>query len=191
MKQIKVLSLFFSLALVSFLLIGAQGCATKGFVEQKVRPLETKITDLSSQVEELKAEDTHIREELARLDKKGIVKKLLATHSIMFGFDKWQLPEQAKDTLDQIAQELIAKENLAVFVVGHTDNVGPEAYNLELGQRRAQMVAAYLLGKPEILPYRVYVESLGEFLPESSNETYEGRSINRQAEILLVETNLQ
>jgi outer membrane protein OmpA-like peptidoglycan-associated protein len=185
-----ILWLFFLLFLLGWLLI-SQGCASKGFVAQRVRPLETQIADLSSQVEGLTAEDDHIRRELARLDQKGIVKKVITNHSIMFDFDRWHLTDQAKDTLDQVAQELVSKENLAVFVVGHTDNAGPEPYNLLLGQRRAQSVAAYLLTEPRISPYKIYVESLGEFIVKAPNETPEGRALNRRVEVIFVETTLR
>jgi outer membrane protein OmpA-like peptidoglycan-associated protein len=176
------------LSLTGLIWFANSGCATKGFVEKKVLALDTRITNLSSQVEGLAADDVYIKEEITRLNQKAISKSLIAHQSVMFDFDSWQLPDQGKAVLEQIAQKLVSKKNLMVFIVGHTDSIGSETYNTFLGQRRAQAVATYLLTKLNIEPHKVHVETLGESLPKAPNDSPEGRRQNRRAEIFLVET---
>ena len=71
-----------------------------------------------------------------------------------------------------------------VVVVGHTDSVGTDAYNMKLGDRRANAVKAYLISKG-IEKSRVYSESKGEKQPIADNKTAVGRAKNRRVEIVL------
>jgi OOP family OmpA-OmpF porin len=73
-----------------------------------------------------------------------------------------------------------------VFVVaGYTDSVGHEAYNYELGQRRATSVAGYLVGNKGLDPTQVRVVSYGASKPVADNSTRDGRRSNRRVEILV------
>ena len=89
--------------------------------------------------------------------------------------------------LDKLVQQ--AKDlNLEVIVaVGHTDSVGPDAYNQKLSERRAAAVKAYLVSKG-IAANRVYTEGKGEKSPVADNKTKEGRSKNRRVEVEVVGT---
>jgi OOP family OmpA-OmpF porin len=73
---------------------------------------------------------------------------------------------------------------ITVRCEGHTDPVGSEAYNLDLGQRRAEAVAAHLDAQG-IDAGRVATRSFGESLPAASNDTEEGRARNRRVEIIV------
>ena len=65
---------------------------------------------------------------------------------------------------------------------GHTDSVGPEAYNLKLSERRAQAVLDYMLKKG--IPFgQMAAVGYGESQPATSNDTKEGRALNRRVEI--------
>src|ERR1700722_10951597 len=73
-----------------------------------------------------------------------------------------------------------------IFVVaGHTDSIGSEDYNYELGQRRADRVAGYLVGKEGVDPTQVRVVSYGASKPVADNGTSGGRRSNRRVEILV------
>jgi OmpA-OmpF porin, OOP family len=66
----------------------------------------------------------------------------------LFGFDKANLKEKGRVTLDAVAAKI--KENpeiKAVIVTGHTDRIGSEAYNQKLSERRAKQVADYLIAQ--------------------------------------------
>lgn len=71
---------------------------------------------------------------------------------------------------------------LQVDVSGHTDAMGTQAYNLSLSERRAAAVRQYLAGQG-IDAQRVNLFSFGESRPIATNDTEEGRALNRRAEI--------
>jgi OmpA-OmpF porin, OOP family len=73
--------------------------------------------------------------------------------------------------------------NVQVYVDGHTDSVGSDAYNMALGERRARSVASALADEG-ISPSRMTTRSFGEQNPVASNETAAGRAENRRAEIV-------
>jgi hypothetical protein len=73
-----------------------------------------------------------------------------------------------------------------MFVVaGHTDNVGKEEYNYELGKKRADVVGRYLITQKKLDPMRVIPVSYGESNPASDNSSPQGRAKNRRVEILV------
>jgi len=84
--------------------------------------------------------------------------------------------------LDTAASELIAEPGTRVVVEGHTDDVGGEAYNYELGLRRAEAVRDYLISRG-VAADRLTVKSFGMTRPLASNATEEGRAQNRRVEL--------
>src|SRR3990172_6231380 len=74
----------------------------------------------------------------------------------------------------------------AMFLVaGHTDNVGSEDYNYELGKKRADAVSRYLITQKKMDPLRVVTVSYLENAPMVENSSAQGRGKNRRVEILL------
>ena len=67
--------------------------------------------------------------------------------NIYFDFDKSDLKPAGKEELDKLASELNASKEYDIVVGGHTDNIGTEAYNMKLSERRSQAVVKYLLMK--------------------------------------------
>ena len=65
------------------------------------------------------------------------------------------------------------------IAVGHTDSVGSDTYNLQLGQRRSEAVKQYLVSQG-LEAGRVYTDSKGEREPVADNKTVIGRSKNRR-----------
>ena len=70
-------------------------------------------------------------------------------------------------------------------VVGHTDRIGTEAYNLELSAKRAAAVVTELL-KRKVAPYRIKSRGAGFSVPVGDNNTEEGRSANRRTEFIIL-----
>jgi OOP family OmpA-OmpF porin len=92
------------------------------------------------------------------------------------------LKEADKIRLDTVADRIIAFADAPqVHVLGYTDSIGPEAYNLKLSERRAQTIADYLanLGVRNIT-----VKGMGETSFVGDNDTPEGRALNRRVEIV-------
>lgn len=105
---------------------------------------------------------------------------------ILFDFDKSEIRPGQSEILDAIVTELLSLAPAPVLsLVGHTDNVGSEVYNLRLSQRRAQSVADYITS---IYAGKIGVQSvlgLGESKPADSNDSPEGRQKNRRVEIIV------
>jgi len=112
--------------------------------------------------------------------------KITLQADTLYDFNKSDLKPEGKATLDKIARDL-SKMLEVIIAVGNTDSVGTDAYNMALGQRRAQSVKAYLTSKG-VDGSRIYTESKGKSNPVASNATEEGRAKNRRTDIEVVGT---
>jgi peptidoglycan-associated lipoprotein len=99
-----------------------------------------------------------------------------------FKFGKTELPEEAKARLDAVVSQLKGTEgkDLYIEVEGHTDNVGTQEGNYELGLERAEEVKRYLYMQHQIPLHKINVISYGEEKPVSPNNTKDGRAQNRR-----------
>ena len=113
--------------------------------------------------------------------------KITLQADTLYDFDKATLKPEGKATLDKIAADLKKIKLEVIIAVGNTDSVGTDAYNMALGQRRAQSVKAYLVSKG-VDGSRIYTESKGKSNPVASNATAEGRAKNRRTDIEVVGT---
>lgn len=104
-----------------------------------------------------------------------------------FDFDKAVLKPDGKAKLDDLASKLNGLNLEVIIAVGHTDSIGPDAYNQKLSVRRAEAVKSYLVGKG-VDAKRVYTEGKGEKQPVATNKTAAGRAQNRRVEIEVVGT---
>jgi outer membrane protein OmpA-like peptidoglycan-associated protein len=87
--------------------------------------------------------------------------------------------------LDSVALVLQEYEKTVVEVAGHTDSTGSDSYNLELSQRRAASVSAYLNSRG-ITNDRLLSVGYGKARPIATNDTVEGRQLNRRVEITVL-----
>jgi outer membrane protein OmpA-like peptidoglycan-associated protein len=96
------------------------------------------------------------------------------------------LPSSAKD-LQQLAEYLIKNNDLTAEIIGHTDNVGSPESNKILSQKRAESIKRFLvsLGIDET---RLIAIGKGDTEPKSSNDSAEGRLMNRRVEVKLSKT---
>ena len=86
--------------------------------------------------------------------------------------------------LDDVAQVLNTYDQSIVDIVGHADSRGELAYNQTLSEQRASSVAGYLINRG-VLRERLYVAGMGETAPIASNDTEQGRALNRRVEIVI------
>ena len=105
---------------------------------------------------------------------------------VHFAFDKSDLTDYAKSLLDNAAKVIndLSKNypSLKVDVGGHTDWMGTDAYNQGLSERRANVVKQYLTRKG-VDAGRMSTQAYGEARPKATNETEEGRALNRRTEV--------
>jgi OOP family OmpA-OmpF porin len=104
-----------------------------------------------------------------------------------FDFDKSVLKADGKAKLDDLVGKVKGVNLEVIIAVGHTDSVGPDAYNQKLSVKRSDAVKAYLVSKG-IEKNRVYTEGKGEKQPVADNKSAAGRSKNRRVEIEVVGT---
>lgn len=101
---------------------------------------------------------------------------------VNFQFDKAELTEPSKGTLDELAAKLAGHSEMTVTIQGYTDSVGSPGYNKQLGKKRAQAVRDYLVSKG-VAEQSLQVASGGQANPVADNSTEEGRAQNRRAEV--------
>lgn len=90
--------------------------------------------------------------------------------------------------LRELAQSLRAYPDSTIRVVGHTDNVGSMAYNMELSRARALAVASILI-RYGVQSTRITYSGRGYSEPIASNGTANGRAMNRRVEVVITPTN--
>jgi outer membrane protein OmpA-like peptidoglycan-associated protein len=105
-------------------------------------------------------------------------------YDIYFDFDSARIRPESTPSLRNIAAVLTRHADWRLAVRGHTDNVGGDAYNLALSQRRADAVKAELVATYGIAPARLTTEGEGARHPLASNATLEGRARNRRVELV-------
>jgi outer membrane protein OmpA-like peptidoglycan-associated protein len=108
----------------------------------------------------------------------------IALYGIYFESGKADVQAASNDTLAEIAKLLKDKPSLNLLVVGHTDNAGPFANNMDLSQRRAAAVVAALTGTHGIKKGRLTPVGVSFAAPVASNKTEQGRAKNRRVELV-------
>jgi peptidoglycan-associated lipoprotein len=104
---------------------------------------------------------------------------------IFFEFDSYDLGPDARETLKANVEWLNANPGMQIEIEGHTDDWGPDEYNLALGAKRAESVKEYLTSLG-ITPERVKMVSYGEEAPACLEETEECRQKNRRARFVIL-----
>lgn len=104
--------------------------------------------------------------------------------NITFATDSSNISADFYPVLDSVALVINEFEKTYVDVIGHTDSTGAADYNQRLSVARASSVARYLESQ-KVLPQRIVTQGMGEDAPIASNDTPDGRSLNRRVEIRL------
>lgn len=108
--------------------------------------------------------------------------KLSLNSEVSFDFGKAAIKPAFGPALDKLANVVKTYDKTIVHVVGHTDNVGSNDYNVDLSKRRASAVVAYLIRRG-VSGERLRTEGRGESEPREPNTTEAGRQLNRRVEL--------
>ncbi len=109
----------------------------------------------------------------------------LVLRNIFFETDRYELKTISHAELDKLVEFLRQNPGLRIEISGHTDSEGTDAHNLELSALRAASVADYLILNG-IAQERLESKGWGESQPVASNETEEGRALNRRTEMKII-----
>jgi outer membrane protein OmpA-like peptidoglycan-associated protein len=129
-------------------------------VDTRLKSTEGTLTQTKERAESAysKADDTNSR--LTRLWSNRNVRNQVENYQVLFGFDKWDLNDNAQTTLVSIIKEMKENPNLTVDLQGYADPVGSYPYNVGLSQRRVESVRRFLVEKGIELP-RIHLIGLG------------------------------
>lgn len=207
--MMKKTSLLLIVLLVAFFQLN---CATKKNVKKEVDRIDKTMGDLSTSVEEnetrIKEHDSKLaghdqqiaelnRETQEALQRAQSAEKLamgkllyevtLTDEDVVFGSGQANLNDSAREKIENLIQQLKAEnKNVYIEIQGHTDALGSEEYNSQLGLERAEAVRRYL-SENGIPLHRIATISYGETRPIADNKTKAGRSKNRRVVILVLE----
>ena len=117
------------------------------------------------------------------VEKQLTEEKRAITYGIYFDFNKDTIKPESEPVLKQIVQAMKDNPDWKLTVNGHTDNIGGDAYNLDLSKRRAAAVKQALVTRYHIASDRLSTNGYGASSPIDTNDTLEGRARNRRVEL--------
>jgi len=134
---------------------------------------------------EEKPMETNMVKVTSELLKENILKDgHAAVYGIYFDTGKSVIKPESDETIKEIATLLKANPSIQVYIVGHTDNDGKLKDNMELSQKRAEAVVNELITKHKIPSTNLEAGGVGPLAPVATNETNEGKEMNRRVEIV-------
>ena len=104
---------------------------------------------------------------------------VLKEEQVRFKFNSAKLEESFKKVLDDVALQLKQNPDDILVMEGHTDSIGANDYNIQLGQKRVEAVRRYLVVDQEVAINRVSEISFGEARPINTEKGKEARAQNR------------
>jgi OOP family OmpA-OmpF porin len=108
----------------------------------------------------------------------------VVVNGVLFDTGKADVKPESDPALQEVATMLKGNPALKVYVVGHTDNVGGLAANMDLSKRRAAAVVASLTTKYGIPAAQLLPYGDGPYAPVASNDSEDGRTLNRRVELV-------
>jgi outer membrane protein OmpA-like peptidoglycan-associated protein len=138
---------------------------------------EGRLTEVEAKADKALANFAHLR-----LERRFV---LSLKDGATFTSGSGALTAEARQQIDGFLSDLERTDDVIFLVAGHTDSIGSEQRNYELGQQRAASVARYLTTRKGIDPLHVTTMSYGASTPIAKNTTPNGRQKNRRIEILV------
>jgi OOP family OmpA-OmpF porin len=108
----------------------------------------------------------------------------IVVNGILFDTAKADVKSESDAAMQEVAKMLKGNSALKVYVVGHTDNVGGQAANMDLSKRRAAAVVLSLTTKYGVSASQLQSFGAGSYSPVASNDSEDGRALNRRVELV-------
>lgn len=192
--MLKILTVLMTVAL---LLIS--GCASKGYVDQKMAEAradsDAKIEQLKAQAalnsEDVKklqtlASDLSDKTDLALNQAKGFENYQVIWEGVVnYDFDSYELSDMAKNNLEGLGMKMTDYARSLLEIIGHTDQSGSAKYNLRLGEYRSAAVKKYLIDQYGVALYRMFTASHGESKPVALPDEKNAFTKNRRVTLTL------
>jgi outer membrane protein OmpA-like peptidoglycan-associated protein len=124
----------------------------------------------------------------AKIERVGEGIKITFDSGLLFDTGKATLKPASMENLQKLAVILKKYKDTDILLEGHTDSDGSEEYNLNLSRSRAQSVSNYLVSL-DVNPTRFTIMGYGEQQPIATNETAEGKALNRRVEVAIFANN--
>jgi len=154
----------------------SSGPYEKRIAEHSVIYLEiTEVTDFKPSLVTITAKDIN-----SKISEKGHI----SLYGIHFDLNNDKLKHESNLAIEQIAQALKKDVDLNIYVVGHTDNQGSLKHNKDLSERRAKSVVEKLISEYKVDGKRIIPKGVGSLAPISTNNTKEGRALNRRVDLV-------
>lgn len=113
-------------------------------------------------------------------------KKLSLENNILFNTNEYLLKEKSFQSLDSICTIIQSSKLSQINIIGHSDSLGLDEYNMTLSQKRAEAIQKYLMEKIKNPAIKYIAKGFGETKPIAANNTSTGRAQNRRVEIILI-----
>jgi len=120
----------------------------------------------------------------ATVERVGEGIKVTFESGLLYDFGSDVVKPEAQTNLIELAKSLKKYPGSDLLIVGHTDNVGSETYNQGLSERRASAASNYLVAQG-VKSTRLSTRGMGELEPVASNDTDDGRRLNRRVEVAI------
>jgi OOP family OmpA-OmpF porin len=119
------------------------------------------------------------------VDKDGCPIKVTVNMNVLFDFDKANVKPKYHEELKRVSDYMHAYPWETAVLEGHTDSKGTDAYNMKLSQRRVDNIKKYLVEKLGVSADRLTAVGYGESRPIATNDTDEGRQLNRRVQAVM------
>jgi len=150
------------------------GCV-EGAIDVPAGPII--VVDVATMAQKVEIDADYLAGEIERTGR-------VAVYGINFASGKADITLDSAKVLSEIGALLAKKGEWRFRIEGHTDDVGGARANLDLSNRRAQAVKAWLVSKDGVKPQRLETQGLGDAKPVADNKTEEGRAKNRRVELV-------
>ena len=176
--------------MIRFTMIAAAICVgTIAFAEDKTTEFQETKADILKVLKQEPVKSKRREKGFNNIvaDYAKLVENPTARSLILFDYNSDVIKAESYSILQNYADVLQSELPQAVLVIaGHTDNIGSDAFNVDLSKRRAAAVKAFLIGNYQIDENRLIIHPYGEGQPLASNDTPEGQTQNRRVEFVRV-----
>ncbi|MES2162423.1 MAG: DUF4892 domain-containing protein [Pseudomonadota bacterium] len=152
-----------------------------------VAPVQDKLGGIYVEIVEAKAMEggkVSVNMNAADMAKGIAADGKVAVYGVFFDTDRTDVKPESKAALAEMAKLLQQDGKLKLYVVGHTDNQGALAHNLELSQKRAESVIKVLAADYKVDAKRLSAKGVASYAPAASNDADAGREKNRRVELV-------